>query len=244
MVTRPREQAAQLAASIEKLGGSCIRLPLLEISPLADDTQLRALLARLHEYQLAIFISPNAVRYGMEAIHRAGGLPTSLHVATVGPGSAQSLHDLGVKNVMAPQHQLDSESLLALPDLQTVRDKRVVIFRGESGRELLGDTLKSRGATVEYAACYRRGKPQHDIAGLLAAQPDALTVSSSEALLHLHDMLVPAVKEQILSLPLFVAHARIATAAQKLGWRNIIATTDGDNGLLSALVGWSAQRVR
>jgi uroporphyrinogen-III synthase len=244
VVTRPREQAAALTKEINRLGGICTQLPLLEIFPLADDTKLRALIARLHEYQLAIFVSPNAVRYGMEAIKLAGGLPPLLPVATVGLSSAKALHDFGVVNVIAPQHQFDSESLLALPELQAVKQKRIVIFRGESGRELLGDTLKSRGAIVEYVACYHRGKPQHDISDLLAAMPDALSISSSEALRNLYDMLNPACLEYIMALPLFVSHARIFAEAQKLGWHNIIETADGDKGLMSALISWAAHRVR
>ena len=226
------------------MGGTCVQFPLLEIFPLADNIKLLALIARLHEFQLAIFISPNAVQYGMEAILKSGGLPPSLPVATIGQSSANALHGYGVANVIAPQGKFDSESLLALPELQTVRHKRIVIFRGDNGRELLGDTLKSRGAIVEYAACYHRGKPQQDISGLLAAKPSLLSVSSSEALRNLYDMLNPACRERIMALPLFVSHARIAAAAHKLGWHNIIETADGDNGLLYALVSWAAQRVR
>ena len=129
---------------------------------LADDAPLRALIARLPQFQLAIFISPNAVQHGMQAIQRAGGLPAALQVATVGFGSASALHDYGVK-VIAPQLRFDSEALLALPEMQQVRDKRVAIFRGDKGRELLGDTLASRGATVEYVTCYHRSKPQLDV---------------------------------------------------------------------------------
>jgi len=243
-VTRPREQAAALVHEICKMGGSCIQFPLLEISPLADDTKLRALVARLHEYQLAIFISPNAVRYGMLTIKQSGGLPPTLAVATVGMSSAKALNDYGVANVIAPHHNFDSESLLALPELQAVRHKRIVIFRGEKGRELLGDTLESRGAIVEYIACYHRGNPQHDIFALLAARPDILSISSSEALRNLHEMLNPASQDQILALPLFVSHARIAAAAQKLGWRNIITFSDSDSGLMSALISWAAQKAR
>jgi uroporphyrinogen-III synthase len=244
VITRPRKQAEALIQEISRLGGTCIHLPLLEILPLSDRTKLQASISRLHEYQLAIFISPNAVRYGMEAILAAGGLPASIQVATIGPGSARALQEHGVKNLITPQHQFDSEALLALPELQNVNLKHVIIFRGESGRELLGDTLKSRGAIVDYVACYQRIKPAHDIPGLLAAKPDILSISSSEALQNLYGMLNQDCKEGMMTLPLFVSHARIASTAQQLGWHNIIATTDGDKGLVSALIGWAAQRAR
>src|SRR3990167_7545431 len=116
-------------------------------------------------------------------------LPPALKIATVGQGSAKALHELGIAEVIAPAEHFDSEGLLALPELQNVAGWRVLILRGDGGRELLGDTLRARGATVEYAACYRRSKPQQDIAALIDAVPDALTVTSSEALDHLWQML-------------------------------------------------------
>lgn len=242
VVTRPREQAAELAQRIEKLGGTCIQFPLLEITPLADDQILRQFVARLHEFQLAIFISPNAVRYGMEAIRRAGGLPASMQVATVGLSSAQALLDLGVTKVIAPQQRFDSEALLELAEMQNVRGLRVAIFRGDKGRELLGDTLKSRGAIVEYVTCYHRGKPQHNVSDLLAAKPDALSVSSSEALNNLWEMSDTADRVSLAAMPLFASHQRIAAAAHKLGWQQLITVAASDEGLVSELLAWAQHR--
>ena len=242
VVTRPREQAAQLAQRITQAGGQVILFPLLEISPVADPKPLRTLVARLPEFNLAIFISPNAVCYGMAAIFAAGALSPTLKIATVGQGSAKALRDLGVGKIIAPQDRFDSEALLALPELQQVAGWRVVIFRGDGGRELLGDTLKARGASVEYAACYQRAKPQQNIGMLLAADPDAITVTSSEALAYLWEMLDSAAKERLAAVPLFVPHARIAEAAHKLGWRVVVPTAGGDDGLLEGLIAWAKNR--
>ncbi len=242
MVTRPREQALELARRIEELGGKSIVFPLLEIAPLAEQRSLQAVVARLHEFKLAIFISPNAARYGMRAILAAGTLPASVRVATVGPGSAKVLHELGVKQVLAPQPRFDSEALLAMPELQQVSGWRVAIFRGESGRELLGDTLQARGARVEYVACYQRSKPQQDTAPLLALVPDAITASSSEALGYMGEMLDTAGQARFANIPLFVPHERIAQAAKNLGWHDVIVTAGADDGLLAGLVTWAAQQ--
>jgi len=158
----------------------------------------------------------------------------------VGLSSARALQTYGVNRVISPQLRFDSEALLELPEMQQVKDKRVVIFRGDSGRELLGDTLKSRGANVEYVTCYHRIKPQHDVAALLAASPDVLSVSSSEALQNLWEMLSVSEKKPFTALPLFVSHERIAAAAQMLGWRQIMTAAGGDEGLLSALSTWAS----
>ncbi len=237
VVTRPQKQTQELAHTIEALGGVCIQFPLLEISALTDTRALDSLAAQLHEYQLAIFISPNAVRYGMDALKNLVVWPASLQVATIGLSSAQALHEHGIPSVISPQQRFDSEALLALPEMHKVNGLRIIILRGDKGRELLGDTLTLRGATVEYVTCYHRHKPQQDISVLLAAKPNVLSVSSSEALGNLWQMLDAVGRENILALPIFVSHERIALAARKLGWNNVVTSSGGDEGLLTALLG-------
>ncbi|MBI5438287.1 MAG: uroporphyrinogen-III synthase [Nitrosomonadales bacterium] len=241
-VTRPREQAVQLARRIEQAGGIPLLFPLLDIAPAQDQQALREQISRLAQFDLAIFISPNAAHYGMAAIRAAGELPQNLKIATVGQGSAKALRDLGIADVIAPAERFDSEGLLALPELQNVAGWRVLILRGDGGRELLGDTLRARGATVEYAACYRRSKPQQDVAVLLDAAPDAITVTSSEALDHLWQMLGDMQRDSICDIPLFVPHQRIADLAQRQGWKQVRLTEAGNDGLLSALTAWAHQR--
>src|SRR3990167_892906 len=188
-VTRPCDQAAPVARRIEQAGGIPLLFPLLDIAPVQDQQALHEQISRLAQFDLAIFISPNAVQYGMAAIRAAGDLPPALRIATVGQGSAKALRELGAANIIAPTENFDSEGLLALPELQNIAGWRVLIFRGEGGRELLGNTLKARGAMVEYVTCYQRSKSQLNVAALLNDAPDAITVTSSEALDHLGLML-------------------------------------------------------
>ena len=113
----------------------------------------------------------------------------------------------------------------------------MVIFRGEGGRELLGETLRARGAAVEYAECYRRVRPELDPAPLLEAWAgsglDAVTVTSSEGLRNLAEMVGRSRAASGCSrTPLFVPHPRIAEAARGLGVRTVIVTGPGDEGLL------------
>jgi uroporphyrinogen-III synthase len=242
VVTRPREQAVQLARSIEQAGGVPLLFPLLDITAVKDTRELHEQISRLAQFDLAIFISPNAVNYGITAIRTVTNIPPKLKIATVGQGSAKALRELGISNVIAPTERFDSEGLLALPDLQDVAAWRVMIFRGDSGRELLGDTLKARGATVEYAACYQRSKPQQDAGMLLAAKPDAITVTSSEALGYLWQMLDDNAKGILRDTPIFLPHARIAELAHEQGWRHVQLTDSGDDGLLSALMAWAKKK--
>ena len=241
VVTRPRDQAVQLARRIEQAGGIPLLFPLLDITAVQDTKTLHEQIARLGQFNLAIFISPNAVHYGIAAIRAA--VP-NLKIATVGQGSAKALRELGIANVIAPTERFDSEGLLALPELQNVAGWRVMIFRGDGGRELLGDTLKARGATVEYATCYQRSKPQQDAGALLSAVPDAITVTSSEALGYLWQMLNGSARAALRDTPLFVPHARIAGLAREQGWLQVQLTASGDDGLLSALITWAGQRTK
>lgn len=237
VVTRPREQAAHLAQGIGLAGGIPLLHPLLEIAPVQDAVALNRQVSRLAAADLAIFISPNAVRYGMAAIREVGVvLPLGLKIATIGAGSAQALRELGVGEVLVPSARHDSEGLLEL--LPHVAGWRVMIFRGDGGRELLGDTLSARGAIVEYVTCYRRSKPVLDAGEWLNAHPDAMLVTSSEALAHLRQIAQPA----LYTTPLFVPHPRIAELARRQGWMQVYLTEAGDEGLLSGLLEWACQR--
>jgi uroporphyrinogen-III synthase len=232
LVTRPRDQARSLALSIEQAGGTALLFPLLEIEAIQDTQALQQQIERLDLIDLAIFISPNAVKYGMDAIAKFGTRPPALKIATIGQGSATALREYCVTEIIAPRERFDSEGLLAL--LAEVNGWRVMIFRGDGGRELLGDTLKARGATVEYVTCYRRSKPQGSVNLLL--QSDAITVTSSEALKYLHQMIAAPEYQHLLHTPLFLPHTRIFELAQEQGWRRAQLTEAGDAGLLSALM--------
>lgn len=232
LVTRPQAQAQSLADGITALGGQPIMLPLLDIAAVENPHVLHQQLTHLSEFDLVIFISPNAVQYGMAAIAAAhASLPKK--VATIGASSAQSLRELGVQNVLAPTLQSDSEALLALPELREMHAQRVMILRGDGGRELLGDTLTARGASVEYASCYQRSAAHVTVAALLGARADVITITSSEALTYLRAMLDTHLA--LLATPLLVPHARIAALATQQGWQNVILTGAGDAGLLAAL---------
>jgi uroporphyrinogen-III synthase len=243
LITRPRDQAQQLAQNIGKAGGIPLLFPLLKITPVPDAQVLQEQVSRLGLANLTIFISPNAVQYGMEAI-AAGGvlpLPKSLKIATVGQGSAQALRALGVSDVMVPDERFDSEGLLAMPELQHVQDWRVMIFRGEGGRELLGNTLKARGATIEYVTCYCRSQAQQQTAAELF-NAHVITVTSSEALKYLWQMAGESGQARLRQTPLFVPHPRIAELACQQGWVKVHLTDAGDDGLLCGLMTWARDK--
>jgi uroporphyrinogen-III synthase len=241
VVTRPQAQAAPLAEAIAAAGGTPIVFPLLEISPAADPQPLAEAAARLAEYAVAAFVSPNAVEHALPVLLAHGAWPAGLLPAAVGQGTVKALAARGVTGCIAPTERFDSEALLALPELaaERVAGRRVAIFRGDGGRELLADTLRQRGATVDCITCYRRSGPSDGVAPLLTAwrlgRLDAITVSSSEGLRYLVDLLDAEGLAFLQATPLFVPHARIAENARALGLSHIVLTEAADAGLIAGL---------
>ena len=227
LVTRPREQAAHLARLIESAGGKAHLFPAIEIHDLPPPPAL----ARLGEFDMAVFVSPTAAS---KILGQISAWPGALRAAAVGAGTRRELERHGVRGVIAPKEGADSEALLEEPELQQVARKRIVIFRGEGGRALLGDTLRERGAQVEYAACYRRSRPEGSNSLKLEAI-DALTASSSVGLANLFEMLDPGV---LRAMPIFVPHARVADEARARGAKEVVVAGPSDEQMLDALVAY------
>ncbi len=246
LVTRPAAQAHALAALLEAAGARPILFPALEIVDLPDLAPLNAVIDRLDTFDLAIFISPNAVNKAMNLIRARRVLPPRLRIAAIGKGSSKALAAFGINEVIAPDARFDSEALLELPALANVAGWRIVIFRGDGGREHLGDELVRRGAILEYAECYRRRKPQIDSGKLLyhwaRNEIDAVTVTSTETLHNLFDLVGKLGQQWLKKTPLFVPHERIAQAARGLGLSDVHVTAGGDEGLLAGLITWNRLR--
>lgn len=244
VVTRPAGQAAHLAEVLQNLGAHPILFPVLTICDLDDVKPLHDIALRLDDFDFAVFVSPNAVDKSLEHVLRHRGWPAHVRAATVGESSEQALARHGITNVLTPRGRFDSEALLELPELQNVVGRRIVIFRGDGGRELLGDVLRERGAEVVHVACYRRGKPANDGAILLKhwedRSLDAITVTSSEGLRNLHEMVGKLGQAWLRKTPLFVPHARIGAQAGELGHAVIQQTGSGDDGLVAGLIEYFA----
>ena len=240
VVTRPAGQSAHLAEALRAEGAIPVLYPVLSIVDLEDTSGLHALAARLDQYDLAIFVSPNAVDKALHTILSLRPWPQQLKVATVGKSSEQALAEFGLTDVISPKNRFDSESLLSLPELQSVRGWRVIIFRGDGGRELVHETLVERGARVDYMECYRRAMPHHDPAPLLRlwadGKLDAVTLTSSEGLRNLALMIGKLGQTWLRKTPVFVPHRRIAEAARDAALACVITTGPGDDGLIAGLV--------
>jgi uroporphyrinogen-III synthase len=239
LVTRPARQAGPFAQKLAALGALPVIFPAIAILPPADAGALARIHAALDRYDIAVFVSANAAEFGAPP---AGAWPPRLMAFAPGPGTAEALAALGVSGVQIPATTFDSEGLLALPALADVRGRRVVIFRGEGGRELLADTLRARGAAVEAVACYRRAPPA-SVEGLdeafRARRISAVTVTSSEGIDNLWSRCAEGTRCAWKVCPTFVPHPRIAVHARGLGL-SVVETAGGDAGLIAGLLAWTA----
>ncbi|HLQ02449.1 MAG TPA: uroporphyrinogen-III synthase [Burkholderiales bacterium] len=245
VITRPREHALSLAEHIRAAGGDPVLFPTIEIMPAENPGAVANLIARLDEFQLAIFVSPTAAIQGCGIVGANRAWPSGLRVAAVGAGTAQALEERGFNAVIAPAGEADSEALAALPELQDLRGRSVVIFRGHGGREWLRARLEARGARVEYAECYRRARPDADASGLLARWQrggiEAVSITSAEGLSNFFEMLGPTGAGYLRATPVFVPHPRIAAVAERLGVRKIIDTGPGDDRTVAEMSAFFAR---
>ena len=248
MVTRPAHQAAPLCALIRAAGGEPLLLPALDIVPPADLAPARALLAQLNEFDIALFISANAVEQAAPLIAEQGGLPAALRLAAVGRRSAVALREqFGRVDIEGPP-PYNSEALLGTAALQQVDGARILIVRGAGGRELLADTLRARGAQVDYAEVYRRAEPRHDFDAVLKLSQhtviDAIVVTSNDALHNLLKMMAgESQREWLLNTQLAVISPRTADLARELGFHHaaLVAAEASDEALVEALAAWRRQ---
>ncbi|BEV16209.1 uroporphyrinogen-III synthase [Herbaspirillum sp. DW155] len=247
VVTRPLQQAGGFAARVQQLGRRAVVFPLLTIGPVEDATELKATLARLPEFALVVFVSPNAID---AAFAHLQGWPRQLPIGIVGEGSRVALRAHGVEGcnatIYGPQRadKMDSEELFKSLPLEQLRGKRALIVRGQDGRDFLSEALRQQGVEVEHVTAYRRLAPELDAPGrlqlleLLDGGADWV-ITSSEALRNLlHMARLAGGEERVVKLQrqrIVVSHHRIAETARELGFVQVDLTGSGDERLLAAL---------
>lgn len=275
IITRPYAQAVSWAQQLAELGFSPVRLSLLEIEPFSSpeqvqgspeqtrgsSKQLQAIknqVMNLDLYSKIIFVSQNAVHYGMQWISDYWPqLPVKVDFFAVGATTAKALMDYGIRvqDLAASERgAMTSETLLQAPQLQQVSGEKILIMRGQGGRGHLADCLRARGAQVEYCELYQRRLPEAawmewqallQDGGAWQQQPTIISVHSGESLEHLLAVIaqleqaIPQKNSRLLLLdtPLLVPSARIAEVADKAGFTQcIIAANATDTAMTESLL--------
>ncbi len=242
LVTRPRDQAHALCELIEASGGHALRFPVIEILPAHNISESQQLIQRICDFDLAIFISANAVHFAMQQFPKPGQLPPALTISAIGKATAAALSQYGVNIDISPDTDFNSESLLSMPQMQDLAGKKIILFKGEGGRELLAETLVQRGAKVSLAIVYRRALPDVEIDDLIQAwskgEVNAVTVTSQEGLYNLSSMLGVTGRKLLQQTPLVVISERMLEVTRELGIESpvIIAKHASDNAIVDALI--------
>jgi uroporphyrinogen-III synthase len=239
LVTRPAAQCAMLCAEIEGQGGSAIAFPAVEIEPVA----VQAAAVAAADYDLVVFVSVNAVEHGAQQVIKSA----RTRIAAIGRATAAALAAAELAADIVPEGGFNSEALLAHPELQLTSGARVLIVRGEGGRELLRDTFAEHGMVVETREVYRRVRPNVDAAKVAEVEArwsdegiDVATATSIETLQNLQALLTEHGRQLLSGTALLVPSRRIVAAAVSAGLRGeaIVAAGADDASMIGALAQW------
>jgi len=224
--TRPYHQAAPLSKQIVDLGGKVIDFPTMEIIPIKCEH------CSWSHIDIAIFTSANAVCLKPNEI-----IPAEVTVIAIGPGTAARLAAHTTVALIIPE-SFNSEGLLALPILEKVNDKKLVIFCGENPRPLLKDTLTERNANVTVKLCYRRVLPKYtekQKATVLNTSFDIIISTSLESLQNLFSL--QSRVSTMLNTTLLVISPKMKCLAEQLGWKHVIvAANASDHAILYCML--------
>lgn len=245
LVTRPQPQSSPLCHRLALEGARAVCFPTIEIQPLGEWRGELARLEPLGNLDLIVFVSANAVRFGAGLLEQR----RDLALAAIGPATARALNQAGYRVAVQPDEGFDSESLLRHPRLKSATGKRILIVKGEGGRELLEEELTRRGAQVHRLEVYRRVRlapSAAEIAALeqefAAAQLHVVTVTSLEIGTHLLALATPPLAAALARVPWVVPGPRVGAGLRERGLAAplLVAASAEDQEIVGALLAWRA----
>jgi uroporphyrinogen-III synthase len=244
LVTRPEQQAMPLCRLLEIQGASTLRLPAIEIKAVGNRRETAAQLGSLEDFDLIIFTSANAVRFGASLLDQK----RELTLAAMGPATARALNQAGYRvGVYPPPGASGSETLLQHPKLEHPAGRRILIIKGCDGRPFLEQELAQRGAQVVAADVYQRvpATPSEAVLAALlgsftAGAVQVITATSLEIAASLLAIATPALREEFERVHWLVPGERIAAGVRELGLAAplVSAASAEDQDLVTALIRW------
>lgn len=161
LVTRQNEQGRSLIEKLESLGARAIAAPTIDFVAPDDPSVIAEALKKLESFDWLLFTSPNGVRHFFRLLddspkdHRALG---GARIACIGPGTAKALRAKGFDCDVLPE-EFVAEGLLEALSREEFEGKKVLLPRAQEAREVLPETLRSRGAEVVVAPVYKTVHP-------------------------------------------------------------------------------------
>jgi uroporphyrinogen-III synthase len=244
LVTRPEQQAMPLCRLLENQGASTLRLPAIEIKAMTEGRrETAARLGALEDFDVIIFTSANAVRFGAALLDQK----RDLTLVAMGPATARALNQAGYRVAVQPPQAFDSESLLRHPLLERPTGRRILIVKGADGRAFLEQELAQRGAQVMTADVYQRVPAvpsQAVLAALLdrftAGAVQVVTATSVDIARSLLGMAGSALRGEFERVHWLVPGARVAAGVRECGLCAPLLQAESaeDQDLVAALVRW------
>ena len=243
LVTRPEQQAMPLCRLLEIQGANTLRLPAVKIKAVGNRREAAAQLGALEDFDVIIFTSTNAVRFGASLLDQQ----RDLTLAAIGPATARALNQAGYRVAVQPVGSFDSETLLLHPRLEHLAGRRILIVKGSQGRPFLEQQLAQRGAHVVTADVYQRepATPSDEVLAALlghfiAGTVQVITATSIEIAGNLLSIATPALRDEFERVHWLVPGERIAAGVRERGLSAplLVAESAGDHALVAALVRW------
>lgn len=241
LITRPAPAGQALVEMLRQQNIGAYYTPLISFAPGNELNRLADELAQLDDGDLLFAVSKNAVEYANRQLAlQHTSWPENIRYFAIGKTTAQVLEQVSHRPVIYPQGREISEHLIKLSELQNVSGKKVLILRGNGGRELLAESLRSRGATVTFCECYQRQPVAYDGIAICEEwqknQVNTLLITSNEMLYQLYHLVPENQRLWLTECRLVVVSERIAECASQMGWREIHIADNADNAaLLNAL---------
>jgi len=233
LITRPLEAGKGLCEKINQQGMHAKPFPVIECHATPNQTALALAIDALETIDIVIFVSRPAVQFTLPAIKKRWCLLPSLIWAAIGPATAEALKAQGIPKVLLPlTPPYETESLLAIKALKHIDKKKILIFRGNSGRDLLRHVLEKRGGIVHTVESYQRCLPNMDKVERLANwhhNAIDVIVTTSAAGLHNLLLLIPSSITYLKEIPLVVVGTRMLQLANKLGFKHPLLAADADD---------------
>jgi len=228
ILTRQARYLANTATILETLDYRPVHLPTLKIKP-NESAELSAVFQRINEFTDIVFVSRNAVQVGMPMIEQQLGLPHNVRVMAVGAETAKQLYSYGV-DALYPDHGSGAKALLGVSQLADLSGRNILIVRGAHGLDWPIEEMRTRGATVETAECYRHGLPGKSAERLATIMTEhhqikGVFVHSAQSAINFMS-LIGEYRSRLKSTKLIVGSERIAEIARNHGWTNEIRVAE------------------
>ena len=238
--SRPQETNVQLSDDLKNSEIKLLSFPLTEIHPLNNYQIFDGVIKNIKTYQHIIFISTNAVHFFLERVKKLSlQIPKNLIFSSIGPSTKLLLQKYLSVDVHSPIKTFDSEHLLKEKIYNNVEGQKILIIRGEGGRETLKNALEEKGGIVNYGECYVRKYVDIDLIqlknDLVNYHHQFILFSSTNSAKHFIDQLHNIETDWLQNIKIIVNHKKIEGLLSKI-FKNIFVCNNIDTQNIRKLI--------